>query len=191
MWKVASLIAILVKGILQDPDTGMFSIGEYWNICGVPVLPLHFLQSASITQKLTILEHKSGLVLSNTCVPVSGTSVQSWNIAQTPSNELVIQPNITLQQTEPVVDWRGVSILIAGRKQSKTSVEDWHKNNYLKHPYVNLKHISLNWIRSKWYRDSGSEISCFALKGKKKFVLVKKKDNFIWGMQGLVSSPSQ
>ena len=56
------------------------SIGQYWNILGVPVLPenviLTFFRHASVIQKLTILEHKNGLVLSNTHVPVSGT----WSI---------------------------------------------------------------------------------------------------------------
>ena len=53
------------------------SIGQYWNIFGVPVLPenviLLSLEHASVIHKLTILEHKNGLVLSNTRVPVSGT----------------------------------------------------------------------------------------------------------------------
>ena len=57
------------------------SIGQYWNIFGVPVLPenviLTFFRTCyCIIQKLTILEHKNGLVLSNTRVPVSGT----WSI---------------------------------------------------------------------------------------------------------------
>ena len=62
---------------------------RYWN---VPVLVntgtllvyqyypkmwyLHFSEHSSVIQKLTILEHKNGLVLSNTRVPVSGT----WSI---------------------------------------------------------------------------------------------------------------
>ena len=37
---------------------------------------LRSLEHASVIQKLTILEHKNGLVLSNTRVPVSGT----WSI---------------------------------------------------------------------------------------------------------------
>ena len=37
---------------------------------------LRSLEHASVIQKLTILEHKNGLVLSNTRVPVSGT----WTI---------------------------------------------------------------------------------------------------------------
>ena len=37
---------------------------------------LHFLERAGVIQKLAILERKNGLVLSNTCVPVSGT----WSI---------------------------------------------------------------------------------------------------------------
>ena len=37
---------------------------------------LRSLEHASVMQKLTILEHKNGLVLSNTHVPVSGT----WSI---------------------------------------------------------------------------------------------------------------
>ena len=58
--------------ILERP-----SIGEYWNIFGVPVLPENviftFREGAGAIQKLTILERKNGLVLSNTRVPVSGT----------------------------------------------------------------------------------------------------------------------
>ena len=61
--------------ILERP-----SIGEYWNIFGVPVLPemwyLRSLERAGVIQKLTILERKNGPVLSNTRVPVSGT----WSI---------------------------------------------------------------------------------------------------------------
>ena len=53
-------------------------IGKYWNISGVPVLSemwyLRSLDCAGVIQKLTILEYKNGLVLSNTHVPVSGTS---------------------------------------------------------------------------------------------------------------------
>ena len=49
--------------ILERP-----SIGEYWNIFGVRAL-----ERAGVIQKVTILERKNGLVLSNTCVPVSGT----------------------------------------------------------------------------------------------------------------------
>ena len=61
------------------------SIGEYWNIFGVPVLPENvifetFFRMCWVIQKLSILEHKNGLVMSNTCVitgvPVSGT----WSI---------------------------------------------------------------------------------------------------------------
>ena len=56
------------------------NIGEYWNIYGVPVLPENvifmFLERAGVIQKLTIPEHKNGLVLSNTRVPVSET----WSI---------------------------------------------------------------------------------------------------------------
>ena len=61
--------------ILERP-----SIGEYWNIFGVPVLPenviLRSLERAGGIQKQTILEHQNGLVLPNTRVPVSGT----WSI---------------------------------------------------------------------------------------------------------------
>ena len=69
------------KSILQVPNTGM---SQYWSIlehfwctsiaqkCDTYV----FLEHASVIQKLTILEHKNGLVLSNTRVPVSGT----WSI---------------------------------------------------------------------------------------------------------------
>ena len=61
--------------ILERP-----SIGEYWNISGVPVLPenviLRSLERADVIQKLTILECQNGLEMSNTHVPVSGT----WSI---------------------------------------------------------------------------------------------------------------
>ena len=54
------------------------SIGEYWNISGVPLLPenviLRSLERAGVIQKFTILECKNDQVLSNTHVPVSGTS---------------------------------------------------------------------------------------------------------------------
>ena len=58
--------------ILERP-----SIGEYWNIfvyqyC-LKIWYLHSLERAGVVQKLIILERKNGLVLSNTCVPVSGT----------------------------------------------------------------------------------------------------------------------
>ena len=56
--------------ILERP-----SIGEYWNISGVPVLPEN-LERDGVIQKLTILECKNSLVLSNTHIPVSGT----WSI---------------------------------------------------------------------------------------------------------------
>ena len=56
--------------ILEHP-----SIGEYGNISGVPYrLKMWYLcssESASVIQKLTTLECKNGLVLSNTHVPVS------------------------------------------------------------------------------------------------------------------------
>ena len=35
-----------------------YSIGEYWNISGVPVY-LRCLESASVIRKLTMLEHKT------------------------------------------------------------------------------------------------------------------------------------
>ena len=63
--------------ILERP-----SIGKYWNISGVPVLTENVIFSffrtctAGVIQKLTILERKNSLVLSNTRVPVSGT----WSI---------------------------------------------------------------------------------------------------------------
>ena len=70
-----------------EPQRKKYSSGpRYWN---VPVLVntgtflvyqycpkmwyLSSLEHASVIQKLTILEHKNGLVLSNTHVPVSGT----------------------------------------------------------------------------------------------------------------------
>ena len=59
--------------ILEHP-----SIDQCWNISGVPVLPknvicMFFNICASVFQKLTILEHKNGIVLTNACVPESGT----------------------------------------------------------------------------------------------------------------------
>ena len=61
------------------------SIGEYWNIFGVPVLPENviftFFRTCWCYLELTILEHKKGLVLSNTRVPVSGT----WSILFPPN----------------------------------------------------------------------------------------------------------
>ena len=66
------------KRYTLGPSTGT---EEYWTISGVPVLPKNvtstFFRSASVIQKLTILEHKNGVVLSkngvvlsNNCVPV-------------------------------------------------------------------------------------------------------------------------
>ena len=53
-------------------NTGTFCVYQYcpklWSLCS--------LEHGSVIQKLTILEHKNGLVLSNTHVPVSGT----WSI---------------------------------------------------------------------------------------------------------------
>ena len=53
-------------------NTGTFLVYQYcrkmWYLCS--------LECASVIQKLTILEYKSGLVLSNARVPVSGT----WSI---------------------------------------------------------------------------------------------------------------
>ena len=60
------------KSILQVPDTGT---SQYWWILE-HYLKMWYLRSSEHTgviQKLTILEHKNGLVLSNTCVPVPGT----------------------------------------------------------------------------------------------------------------------
>ena len=59
------------KSILQVPDTGM---SQYWSILEhfwlyqycPKMWYLHFSEHASVIQKLTILEHKNGLVLSNT-----------------------------------------------------------------------------------------------------------------------------
>ena len=63
------------KSKLQFPvlvNTGTFLVYQYcpkmWS--------LRSLEHASVNQPLTILEHKNGLVLSNTRVPVSGT----WSI---------------------------------------------------------------------------------------------------------------
>ena len=51
-------------------NTGTFLVYQYcWKMWY-----LHSLECAGVIQKLTILEHKNGLVLSNTRVPVSGTS---------------------------------------------------------------------------------------------------------------------
>ena len=77
----ADLEGFFGKSILQVPDTGM---SQYWSILehfwctsiARKMWYLHSLEYASVIQKLTILEHKNGLVLSNTRVPVSGT----WSI---------------------------------------------------------------------------------------------------------------
>ena len=53
-------------------NTGTFFVYQY---C-LKMWYLHSLEHAGVIQKLTILEQKNGLVLSNTCVPVSGT----WSI---------------------------------------------------------------------------------------------------------------
>ena len=53
-------------------NTGTFYVYQY---CP-KMWYLRSLEHASVIQKLTILEHKNGLVLSNTRVPVSGT----WSI---------------------------------------------------------------------------------------------------------------
>ena len=50
-------------------NTGTFLVYQY---CP-KMWYLRSLEHASVIQKLTILEHKNGLVLSNTRVPVSGT----------------------------------------------------------------------------------------------------------------------
>ena len=54
------------KSILQVSDTGTSSIGQYWNIFGVPVLfnlvYLHGLGQACIILKLAILEQRYGPV---------------------------------------------------------------------------------------------------------------------------------
>ena len=51
-------------------NTGTFWVFQY---C-LKMWYLRSLEHAGVIQKLPILEHKNGLVLSNTCVPVSGTS---------------------------------------------------------------------------------------------------------------------
>ena len=53
-------------------NTGTFLVYHY---C-LKMWYLRSLERAGVIQKLTILEHKNGLVLSNTCVPVSVT----WSI---------------------------------------------------------------------------------------------------------------
>ena len=53
-------------------NTGTFLVYQYW----LKMWYLRSLERAGVIQKLTILEHKNGLVLSNTRVPVSGT----WSI---------------------------------------------------------------------------------------------------------------
>ena len=53
-------------------NTGTFLVYQY---C-VKMRYLRSLERAGVIQKLTILEHKNGLVLANTRVPVSGT----WSI---------------------------------------------------------------------------------------------------------------
>ena len=56
--------------ILERPSTtGTFLVYQYcWN-----VRYLRSLEHAGVFQKLTILEHKNGLILPNNYVPVSGT----------------------------------------------------------------------------------------------------------------------
>ena len=74
--------SLLGKSKLQVPDTGMshavlVNTGTFLVYQYCPKMwSLRSLEHASVIQKLTILEHKNGLVLSNTCVPVSGT----WSI---------------------------------------------------------------------------------------------------------------
>ena len=80
----------LTRLLLRKKKRKKYTSGpRYWN---VPVLTntgtfkvyqyrpkmwyLRSLEHASVIQKLTILEHKNGVVLSNTRVPVSGT----WSI---------------------------------------------------------------------------------------------------------------
>ena len=54
------------------------SIGEYWNISGVPVLPenvIIFRKCWCYPEANNTEMHKNSLVLSTTCVPVSETYV--------------------------------------------------------------------------------------------------------------------
>ena len=53
-------------------NTGIFMVYQYY----LKLWYLRSLERAGVIQKLTILERKNGLVLSNTRVPVSGT----WSI---------------------------------------------------------------------------------------------------------------
>ena len=68
-WKRYTLGPSYRKFIPVLVNTGTFLVYQYclkmWYFCS--------LERASVIQKLTILECKNGLVLSNTCVPVSGT----------------------------------------------------------------------------------------------------------------------
>ena len=64
------------------------SIGENWNISGVPALSVwkcdrpyvHFLECISVIQKLTTMEWENGLVLSNTHVLVHPSCPSFWAI---------------------------------------------------------------------------------------------------------------
>ena len=74
----SSIFATLEKVYFRSQILERPSIGEYWNIAGVPVVPenvIFTLERAGLIQKLKILERKNFLVLSNTHV-VSGT----WSI---------------------------------------------------------------------------------------------------------------
>ena len=68
------------KSILQVPDTGTsqywWILEHFWCTSIAWKCDIYVLKRAGVIQKLTILEHKNGLVLANTRVPVSGT----WSI---------------------------------------------------------------------------------------------------------------
>ena len=79
-------LAHLEKVYLRSQILERPSIGEYWNISCVPVLPkIVILECVSayllfpwlvLSKKWQYWNEKNGLVLHNTCMPVSGT----WSI---------------------------------------------------------------------------------------------------------------
>ena len=96
------------KSILEVPDAGICQycwILEHflWYQYYRKMWYLTFLQYASVIQKLKILEHKNGLVLANTRVPVSGTrsTLFSWRSIPTflPGLPMCLQKFCMLQET--------------------------------------------------------------------------------------------
>ena len=67
-------------------NTGTFLVYQY---C-LKMWYLRSLEHAGVIQKLTILEHKNGLVLSNTRVPVSGTWSLLFPKLAHPAHDVVV-----------------------------------------------------------------------------------------------------